>query len=145
MTRGIATHVWHAPPVRNTDPEVGNASILFGNWGTRGTTKHNFMRRLSHDRQVTKGSTNSATVAARRKQFDNQVTRGPCHVVVLAETTEDCQTLLGTPHAVAEPDHETDLQSRVQQRPMHQHCVVRSSEEKCALPDGHPHGCRDWE
>ena len=114
MTRGrIATHVWHASSIRNNDLEVGNTGVFFGNWGARGSTGQKIERRLLHDRQVTKC---------------------PAQLVILAEATPECQTLLETPYAVAEPDHEHNPQSRVQQRPMREHHVVRGQEAAaCSL------------
>ena len=84
-----------------------------GNWGTRGTTGRTRLR---------------------RQLFDRQVTKAPAHVVVLAEATKDVQRLLETPYEVAEPDNLRDPHSRVQQRPMREHFVVRGAEAECALP-----------
>ena len=107
----IEPHVWHASSVHNSDPEVGNTAVMFGNWGTRGTT---------------------SSARPRRLMFDRQLTKSPAHLIMLAETTPHCKLMLEHP-LLSEPDIVPDPQSRVQGRPVCEHWVVRGEEDEAAL------------
>ena len=53
---------------KNSEPEVGNIGIFFGNWGTRGVVKE-------------------GQQALRRKTMDKQLVKNPAHLVLLLEKT----------------------------------------------------------
>ena len=95
---------------RNSEFEVGNFGIFFGNWGLRGTLGGKVVSR------------------ARTAVADAQVLRCPAQLVIVAEASEQLEELL------KEPPVEGDLDATgVRGRNTFEHFAVRGNEEAALL------------
>ena len=83
----VPAHGRPSPP-RNSDNEVGNFGLYFGNWGTRGSF-------LSSDKE--KGQ--------RRDVQDRQILKSPAQIIILCEANEKVLELL---EQSPEPGNEGD-------------------------------------
>jgi len=95
----------------NSEREVGNCGIYFGNWGLRGsvgTDAQQKLRTAAHDRQIMKN---------------------PAQIIILCETTEKVEELLATPAVEAEKPGVTGLAGRN----TYEHWVIRGQEKDSAV------------
>ena len=108
----VEGHPERGPSSRfNSEPEVGNFGLFFGNWGLRGTL-------------------GGASVQRRRTTIeDRQILKNPGQVLILAEATRHVEELLRQPAVAAESPGEGGLQGRS----THEHWVLRGQEESTLL------------
>ena len=95
----------------NSEPEVGNFGLFFGNWGLRGTVGGNDAAKLRRDTQ------------------DRQILKSPGQVVVVVEASRELEELLRLPAVAAEDSAQGGLQGRS----THEHFVVRGDEQSAVL------------
>ena len=76
----------HRSAKRNSEPEVGNFGLFFGNWGMRGTVGGTGAQRL------------------RREIQDRQILKSPGQVVIVAEATGQLEESLRQPLVEGSPD-----------------------------------------
>ena len=95
--------------IKNSEPEVGNIGIYFGNWGKRGVVKE-------------------GQQALRRKTMDKQLVKNPGHLVLLLESTPAQEELLKMTAVAGEDDAEG-----LDARPTHEHWVIRGNEDEAIL------------
>ena len=95
--------------IKNSEPEVGNIGIYFGNWGKRGVVKE-------------------GQQALRRKTMDKQLVKNPGHLVLLLESTPAQEELLKMTAVAGEDDAEG-----LDARPTHEHWVIRGNEDDAIL------------
>ena len=123
--------------LKNACHEVGNIGVFFGNWGTRGTVGGPGAQR------------------ERIRAMDLQILRSPAHVVILCEANQAVEDLLKygpqqstavaasssslptfTAFSMSSQPQSSQPQSRrqeVEQRPTHEHFVVRGNERDTAV------------
>ncbi len=94
----------------NSEPEVGNFGLFFGNWGVRGTVSGRSAQRL------------------RRETQDRQILKSPGQVVVVVEASRELEGLLRLPSVEGDPGQEG-----LQGRSTSEHFVIRGEEESAVL------------
>ena len=75
------------PAKHNSEPEVGNFGLFFGNWGLRGTL-------------------GDRTQRLRREAMDRQILKNPAQVVVVVEASKELEALLQDPPVEGTPGAE---------------------------------------
>ena len=107
---GVKGHHWFRPARQNSDPEVGNFALFFGNWGMRGTL----------------GGT--AKQKAQTAASDLQILKSPGQVIVLVEALQGIEKLLQEPPQEGDPDGQG-----LAGRKTYEHWVIRGKEQSSVL------------
>ena len=94
----------------NSEPEVGNFGLFFGNWGMRGTNSSQEVRR------------------ARQIRHDRQIKKSPAHILVLVEASAAVEDLLRRPPEQGNPNAQG-----LDRRSSHEYFVQRGNEESAVL------------
>ena len=76
------------PSKFNSEPEVGNFGLFFGNWGTRGTNAGKPAQKKRRDNQ------------------DKQILKSPAQVVIIAEASAELEELLTETAVAGNPEKE---------------------------------------
>ena len=101
---------WRRPSRHNSNREVGNFGLLFGNWGQRGTLG------------------GRGAQAHRRIISDRQILKSPGQVVIVAEASAELGDLLRQPEEAGSSAH-----TGLQKRNCKEYFVVRGSEPSALL------------